>query len=607
MPILSAVANTTYPDDTRFRSITTLNGVEVPDYGMTLGVLPGYLGDRFAFDSCTDPSLLVTKNAVAEDFLYCRYERLYKLDSTTPLYYLVPWLGVPYEKDSSNNWQLLTHSFTLLVRTYRIGIVVQNSPASAKNKKLRLIPSNANTTAVWVSQANSAKPSELVVPDITKFSLESIRIDMADAGHTENGESIEIREVLLDQSLGKTVGKVRLLFLEMLTQKVFLINVTDDGTNFVFDRILQASGAPLALDSGGGATHANVVQDTNEFGLRQIGISLAVEGVGIDPCEDVGPNEPTIFFDADDFPKSLKIPKSTIVGSANTVSTDADFEKFLMTFFAKVKYIRDSAGAKLSKYSRMYAFFTPFSFPGNPGVHQGFRGWDSDTAHTKSSFKHSSTIPPNISFFRWTPLVPAGTSQLRTRTFTHESSHAFFVSHYFAAESTTGNPPVFNRDVNLLEANTWLHLYLRDAYVKNMNSTFDQNKIGIEDFKTTTTRTLFDDINDQGMEPALKSFIDTKIFHNFPRPAQWEDVNLKKSKDEQPISDLILWRSLNNLVKFVLYKTNNIMDYPAKPVMILTSTNNTLYIQREPVYFTRFQWELARKAVRRFNDLTFEE
>jgi hypothetical protein len=42
--------------------------------------------------------------------------------------------------------------------------------------------------------------------------------------------------------------------------------------------------------------------------------------------------------------------------------------------------------------------------------------------------------------------------------------------------------------------------------------------------------------------------------------------------------------------------------------MVLTnSANQTLYIQRKTPRFTRFQWELARAAVRRFNDLIFEQ
>lgn len=607
MPILSAAGNTPYPEDTKFQPITTLNGNDVPDYGLDFDIPVGYRGDKFAFDSCTDPSLLVPKNTIEEDFLNCRYERLfkYKLKTATLVYYLVPWMGVPATKTSAQDWQPLANLYTLNVKPIRFTKELRESDVNSKKRTLRLVPSNANTTAIWLSQSNSTNPDTLVVPDITTFENQSIRIDIPGGAHNETGEYIEIKEVLPDGSFDKRVGKLRILFLEMLTQKVFLIKVTEDNTNFIFNRLLLASDAPLAIDSDVGATHANVVQDTNDFGFKQIGISLVVEGTDSDPCEDVGANDPTMFFDDDDFPIPFKIKKTDIVGSATTVSTDPDFIKFVETFFDRVKYIRDHTGNKLSKYSSTYVFFTPFIFVNNPGASFDSRRLRSTGERSKSSLKHLKDLPSNVSFFIWNSVIAAGTSQTRSSTFTHEGAHALFVNHYFSKEGNpvtppaTGTPTVVKYDEDFINANIWMHLYLKDKYVVDMASTYDSNKVKIEDFKTTpnSKRTLFDEIIDQGMGPAIESFIDSNIFAGNTKPDAWQESNLKKAGADMPISDLVIWGSLNDLVKFLLYQTQNIMDYRAEGVEVLTNAqDNTVYIQRRIVHFSVGTREESRKA-----------
>src|SRR6185312_15538005 len=610
MPLLSAAANLTYPDNTKFKPITTLTGNAVPDYGLDFDISTNYRGDEYAFDSCDDPSLLVSREIIEEDFFVCSYERLfkYKTNTPTPIYYLVPWMGVPATNIGVGTWQPLDNIYVLKVKLVRFTKALRQSDVNARKRTLRLVSSNTLTTAGW----NSSQSTDLVVNDITAMSQQAISVAINDGTHNETGEYIEIKEVLANGSFGKTVGKLRILFLKMLTQKIFLINVTESGDHFNFDR-LDATAFPIAWESDGTPNylHANAIDEANNFGFKQIGVVLDVEGNSVDMYDA---NNQRIFFDVTNAPKTLQIKKTDVVVGGGAITTREERGKLVQEFFKKISYVQGNSG-KCSKYSWLYAFVTTIVYSeANPGM-SFVSSLSPKEAAQRVSARFSSVCPGNVSLYRWIkpgtiqpPIVVTAreVAEVTCDTVVHEGSHALSVNHYFDVAGTTKTTdgsvkPFFDY---CFTANKWLRLYLFDDFVPNIASSFDDKKICIEDFKTSATRTLFDEIIDQGMSTAIENFIDTKIFLN-GRPPHWTPAEYKKSGAQMPIADLVIWISMNDLVKFTQYATNNIMDYVLSTKLFENPQNHEAYFKRRIVRFSRFQWELARKTLNRMGELVF--
>lgn len=610
--ILSAVGNTAHAPDDRLVLATTLLGADIPDYGLTFQVVDAYHGDEFAFDQCDDPATLIPGKLIDQEFLVSRYERLFKYPATpTPRYYLVPWMGLPAKRLSTTAWQLVDNLYLL-----KVSFLDVPNLAGARQRKLRLVPSASNITANWQTsmQAASPKPDELDVPDVTVLTDEVVELIVADGPQSETGSYLEIKEVNSDGSNGKTVGKLRFLLLEMLPQRVFLIKVTENGQHYDLDRILSAATAPVALECFPGQPHRSIIDEANDFGFKQIGLSLQVAGPEIDLCNSNGDR---LFFDTDDFPKTYKIDKDDITDELGFVipgpTADNNYEKYLIDIlFKDTAYLRDINSSLRSRYSALYIFFTEFPFYGTLGISYGEIAIEpDDVPKKKTSAVASLTDTHNVTLFYWMfPEVnfPVGTTQWDYDTLTHESSHALFVNHYFDDKIPASDFPIRRKLLEYYaEAHTWLRLCLHDDYDEKAVLRVSGKKVRIDDFKTTGTKTMFDEIIAQGMSPAIEAFVDSKVFPGAARPSQWTTAELLKSSTKMPITDLKFWISLNDLIKFKKYKSKNTMDYQKYGAKwVLDPVTNQPRLPRSVIRFNRFQWELMRTAVRRLNQLTYQ-
>jgi hypothetical protein len=630
MPILNAALDATRPLDDVFVPNPTVKGHDRPDYGLEFYVTDkDYKGDTFAFDSCTDPCLLMSTMTIDENFLICRYEPLfqYKPDVAPPLYYLVPWVGVPgVRTPTTDQWSQLPAKITLMVNLVRATAELLNSLPGDKVRKLRLVPSNTNMTATWVSSASADKKDQQF-GNITTFPPQAVEISFTSPGtYQEIAEDIRIHEVKSDDTLGKKVGKLRLIFLDVITLKAILIKVTEtdpltvtaaNPANFIYERILQTADIPLALESDdGGNTHANVLQGANTYGLKQIGINLELEKNTVEPYVHVGTTDVPMFRDSNNLPTPFKIAKG-----AGTAWEQYDAAR--TAFFQNVKYLQDGTlPTKLSKYSRIYIFFTSLNIPGKPGQSHAPTTRVNDVS--KQSLAHGTEVMPNVSFFRWTSgLVPLAESEAKTRTLTHEGAHALLVEHYFddkkeltVPASATELEKKYKYLTTFVDANVIFSLCLRPKPVQRdaMITDYETNKIKPEHFRNAVTgRLLFEDIIISGFDIAVDSFIDQVIFpasSSPPKPIWWKVPDRKNAGRTFILSDLYVWMALNDLVKFILYRTDNIMDYRdpiAAPTTVKVNTsNNKSYIDKQTVHFNRFQWQLARRTATRLNELIYQ-
>jgi hypothetical protein len=193
-------------------------------------------------------------------------------------------------------------------------------------------------------------------------------------------------------------------------------------------------------------------------------------------------------------------------------------------------------------------------------------------------------------------------------TLVHELGHALLASEYFEGplpdERANYNPQY----ANLYSATTLLNLYLKNRYVieEVIALSYNSNKVHIEDFKTQNVasprETLFDRIIDIGMSGAVDEFIDRIVFPipSLGRPPFWD----APATTAMPMADLVIWKSLNDLVKFFIFQTNNIMDYvKGSPPLSANPANNEAFKPRRIVRFNRFQWELLRRTALHLRDL----
>jgi hypothetical protein len=471
-------------------------------------------------------------------------------------------------------------------------------------------------TATWVSSAFADKKDQQL--NITTFPPQAVEISFTSPGtYQEIAEDIQIHEVKSDDTLGKKVGKLRLLFLDVITLKAILIKVTDtDPANFIYERILQTADIPWALESDDDGTtipHANVLQDTNTYGLKQIGINLELEKNTVEPYVSGSTKDVPMFRDpATNLPTPFKLAK----GTGSTVEEQYDAAR--TAFMKKILYLQDGTSPKLSKFSRMYIFFTSLDLPGKRG--QSRSPSTAVNFGSKQSLSRDIDIIPNVSLFRWTKSVPPAESEAVTRTLTHEGAHALLVEHYFDEEKelevfATDTEPAktYKYLKNFLNANVIFSLCLQPSPVRPhvMVTGYDKNKIKIENFRNAATgKLLFEDIVISGFDDAVDSFIDQVIFPaSSPRPVSWKDPDRNNAVSTFILSDLYVWIALNDMVKFILYQTDNIMDYLDPTISVIpnvNTSNNKSYLGRHITHFNRFQWQLARRTASRLNDLIYQ-
>jgi hypothetical protein len=154
---------------------------------------------------------------------------------------------------------------------------------------------------------------------------------------------------------------------------------------------------------------------------------------------------------------------------------------------------------------------------------------------------------------------------------------------------------------------SWFSLCLEGDYDRKAVYRSPSKRIKIDNFLTTATGTLFDDIAHQGMEIAISSFIDTKIFNGTARPSQWTMAELIPSSKKTNVTDLYVWATLNDTVKFQKHKTSSVMDYTILgPQWVIDSVTGEPRSPRLKTELNRFQWELVRASVRRLNELVYQ-
>lgn len=611
MPLLSAALSPTLAADTAPSLLTTLLDADVPDYGLVFDIPATYRGDQFAFDSCHDPSKLIAKDVVDQDFLFSRYERLFRYKSIAASYYLVPWMGVPAVNSATDQWTPLTGDYALTVSPDPRGAPsLAGAAAGANARKLRLVSCTPKITAIWDSQKGLSDESLWEAADVSRFAPQPVTITIDGGTHQESVEYVEIKEVLPDGSFGKTVGKLRIVFLEMLTQKAFLIDITDCGTSYQFDRRPLTS-TPVVLESDGAPDylHGDLMDQANTFGFKQIGISLQFEGSAVDMYDT---DDNRMFLDANGFPKSQTVTKSADPPQpAKPLTSNEKYTDAIMELMAIIDHVEDSAapGAQ-SKYSRLYIFISPEITTGSPGFSRSSSQLRTSNPN-KSTARYTTEIPPNVNLSKWlkpSSLQPAVLSareadQISYKTVVHESAHSLFVSHSFDYKIKTQKLPVVEYYDDIIEAHKHLRIYLLNEFVSDFEHNFDSKRICIEDFTTGVGRTLFDDIVDMGMMPAIDSFINNAIFFGHP-PSPLQPAVYRRSSYSMVTTDIQFFISLNDIVKLTKRSTNNVMDY-----QYINEGHNPndfeYYLSRVIVHFDRFQWELMRRVLRRRQELEF--
>jgi hypothetical protein len=590
--------------------VTTYSEPNVPDYSVALNLPKSYTGKDFAFDRCEDRADLLSGDVVDPNFLICRYERLFALKGS-PNFYLVPWLAVPGTK-SGGGWTFDENLFALSVKRSQITPAFPNSGNTVRG--LKLVPSGG-IHANWASQTNDTLPNV----DIMGFQ-DTVHILIPDGQYNLAGEQIEIRDI----ADNKTVGKLRIIFLEKQKVEFFLIRITDTNDRFKFQRVANAD-IPTSLESGGAAVgyaHGKIPEDANAFGFKQIGVELSPAPDNLEIYSSGGVKLPVETTSA----TPLEILKSQ-VGLSNGTSPDLTSNKYVALcdlFLLDIEYLQ-AGTVKRSKYSAVFVFLTPFCVKdekGNDatGVNIPHEIPSIEGIAAKGTVKLAIVQPHNASLFETFKCMPAEALGMKSdwifngrfhefHTLVHEFAHALFVNHYFEKAEDA-----LKASSHIVKAHKMLRLYLKNEYVPDMDSAYDDKRIKINDFMTGTVSnkpsyTYFDKINDEGMEAAVEAFID-KTFPGGPdpRPESWTSAATR----EMPLADLAIWISLNDLVKFnVKNGTTNVMDYELStfernptPVPNTVGPQFETYVVQTPVRFSRFQWEVIRRAVRRLNELT---
>lgn len=619
MPMLNAGIGP-YRVDTKFEPITMLTLGNRPDYGLFFSVGDTYLGDDFAFDDCADFDQRLC-DKIDDNFLICRYERLYK--SKAGRYYLVPWMAIPYTEVGTGPPALLG-LYDLKVDPPKIDY---GWPPSGVLRKLQLVSSHTGITANWVGAPGKGDIIEKVDLKIafpiavTVTILDNAMIPEfpANVGHGF-GEYIEIHDITAPVAT-KIVGKLRIIFVEQIVQQACLIEILDQtgNPNFIF-RLRDTAHMPKSLESDGKDAnppyvHEELFRDANSFGYGQIGLHISIKNSNVDIYQKNGGK---ILGATNGDPITYSVPKSSI-------SKLADYDALLVGFLDLIAQVEVN-GRNVSKYSLLYIFLTPFDLQ-HDADHRNLRGESifgeyvytititngSDDPTTKQiDLARPSVL--NASLFRTILNTPgAGNFQFfdhhhQYSTLVHELGHALLANEYFESPLPDRFENYNPQYADLYSATKWLLLYLKDRYVEETALNYDSDKIRIEDFRTekiTSSReTLFDRVIDIGMSGAVDEFIDHTIFPiPLVRPPFWGSPATTK----MPMADLVIWRSLNDLVKFVVYHTSNIMDYvKASPPLDANPANNAAFLPRRIVRFNRFQWELFRRTVKHLNDLVPE-
>ena len=244
MPIFSAVKNLSLPLDDSFRPATEINFVDAPPYAFHFTTNTDYdTHQGFTFDDCneyrleadnvsctwTNPDDKSTQDAhLNEHNLHYRRLFVLKYRGNNPAqYYLTPWLGVPYEKDNANTSTPAQSKFTLRVRAFSIYEDTVNRGVRKRIKTggatrpLKLKTSNQNITAKWITPT----PSDTIFEDkLKKDSGQKIEIAIATAAHPQG--YLDQEHVEITDALGRTLGKLYLLFLEMVPHQVIFFKVT---------------------------------------------------------------------------------------------------------------------------------------------------------------------------------------------------------------------------------------------------------------------------------------------------------------------------------------------------------------------------------------------
>jgi len=395
MPIVSALANAPYAEDDLFRPVTTYDGPNVPNYSVGFNLPESYVGKDFAFDRCEDRGDLLSGDVVDPNFLICRYERLFALKGRSD-FYLVPWVGIPGAK-SGGAWTFDENLFALSVKRSQITPEFLNSGNTVRS--LKLVPSGG-IHANWASQTNDTLPNV----DIMTF-RDSVHILIPDGQYNPAGEQIEIR----DTADNKTVGKLRVIFLEKQKVEFFLIRITDTNDRFKFQRVANAN-IPTSLESSAAVSYAHekITEDANAFGFKQIGVELSPAPDNLEIYGSGGVKLPVETTSA----TPLEILKSE-VGLSNGTSPDLVPDKYIALcdlFLLGIEHLQ-AGTTKRSKYSAVFVFLTPFCVKdekGNAitGVSISHENPSIDGIAAKGTVKLAIVQPHNASLFETYKCMP---------------------------------------------------------------------------------------------------------------------------------------------------------------------------------------------------------
>jgi hypothetical protein len=599
--MLSRVRNVKYSIDDVFLPVTTLHGEDIPSYGLFFYTPAEYQATDFAFDNCSDFDQLIPEQ-VDRNFLISRYERLFEFQggtaqdpAPTNAYYLVPWMGIPYT-DVSGSHHFSKNDFVLEVRSnsiYAAPLYPPIPPPTEPSRKLRLIASRDTITVIWDRQQDALNDKNIIQGGISNFN-EKILITVPDGTYTEIGEYIQIEDIIEK----KIVGRLRLIFLKKIVQKVFLINVTrtpEHRFRFTIAKETLPPEALQSLESDDGAQHARLIDDAGKYGFAQIGIELADQSALVDLYVTDSSNKVVPF-------SSLDISPGKIGRQEVTSPSDADY--YATLFVDRVRYAqsRQDPTVTYDRYSIIYIFVTRFQ----PYVKDPVR-WV--TGETTIGFIALGLRKPKLANtnYRVKLVQPialslvagmgAGLTKDKDKmahrdhlysVLCHELMHALSVAHTF-------------RDNNTDDMRKSLSVYVNYPY----------HDIKIKDLiyslpAETANRRLFDEIIRLGMNKAIANFID-HIFRPDGPPPQWRQYTVES------IGDLLVWLTLEFLVSFPQSETRNIMDYlddrrnnkGSKLLSgpVISSSNDEMFYSRRIVWINRFQWELARKAVAYFDAL----
>lgn len=605
MPMFSADPIAPHPLDAEFKPVTTFVRDDVPDYALHFDVPDDYDSTLFAFDKCQKPLQLLAANVVDVNFLRLRYERLFYSTKVPRGYYCVPWMGVPCDMQGLNYAPLAPNLFKLKVKP------LDYAPLPLAGRDLKLKPSAA-FQANWKSTNNAV----LHVGNFPDFKGEEIELTIPADAYPEAGVSVEIE----DQSDFKIVGKLRILFLVKREFPVLPLVVEEDGATFNF-RLALAADIPESWDTTKKSlyVHGKITDDINTFGFNQIGLKAKYD----DQTLVVMDSEDAVLSLTEDNPLPITRPEA---GLANVSIDNADLYFRVVNALHKKISVFELAGDKISKYTRTIVLFTKFECidPETKGITTGItyrldRPVPNGNPNVKESSCEYYKILPNSSLFighhrhamrssPWKDAIKLGESLLlgtrhhASDTLTHEISHSLAVNHIFPSADTKviNKLPSATPHYELCGAHQWLRLYIAGTYIVDMYRTFANDKLKPEDFygeasdANQQTRTMFDDMIDNGFEKTIKDIIDTKIFPD-GRPIDWG----VGSRDVQSSDELVIWKALNDLVEYnAANGVPNVMDYDpgswdAEPVQ---NGKFQIFPKREPSYFNRFQWELLRKA-----------